>query len=61
MVVMDKVQVSDRLRDLQNSVYSLEDRVYGTRKLGSLGLYGELKSCKRKLASRQFGGSGTMV
>lgn len=61
MVVLDKVQISEKLRDLQNSVYSLEDRVYGTRKLGSLGLYGELKSCKRKLASRQFGGSGTMV
>lgn len=61
MVVMDKVQMSEKLRDLQNKVYSLEDQVYGTRKLGSLGLYGELKSCQRKLASRQFGGSGTMV
>ncbi len=61
MVVLDKVQMSERLRDLQNGVYSLEDRVYGTRKLGSLGLYGELKACKRKLASRQYGGSGAMV
>lgn len=61
MVVLDKTQMSERLRDLQNSVYALEDRVYGTRKLGSLGLYGELKGCRRKLASRQYGGSGTMV
>lgn len=61
MVVMDKVEMAERLRDLQNNVYSLEDRVYGTRKLGSLGLYGDLKGCKRKLASRQYGGSGSMI
>lgn len=61
MVVLDKVQMSEKLRDLQNSVYALEDKVYGTRKLGSLGLYGELKSCKRKLSSRQYGGGGSMV
>lgn len=61
MVVQDKVQMSEKLRDLQNAVYSLEDRVYGTRKLGSLGMYGDLKSCQRKLASRQFGGNGTLL
>jgi len=61
MVVLDKVEMTEKLRDLQNMVYALEDKVYGTRKLGSLGLYGDLKSCKRKMASRQFGGSGTMV
>ncbi len=61
MVVLDKTAMSEKLRDLQNTVYSLEDRVYGTRKLNTLGLYGDLKSCRRKLASRQFGGSGNMV
>jgi hypothetical protein len=61
MVVMDKVQMSEKMRDLQNEVYGLEDKTYGTRKLGSLGLYGELKSCRRKLASRQYGGTGNMV
>lgn len=61
MVVLDKVQMSEKLRDLQNTVYSLEDKVYGTRKLGSLGLYGDLKSCQRKTASRQYGGSGSMM
>lgn len=61
MVVLNKSQMSERLRDLQNGVYVLEDRVYGTRKLGSLGLYGELKACKRKLSSAQFGGTGNMT
>lgn len=61
MVVLDKAAMSEKLRDLQNGVFALEDRVYGTRKLGSLGLYGELKTCKRKQASRQYGGSGTMI
>jgi hypothetical protein len=61
MVVLDKTQIAEKLRDLQNTVYSLEDKVYGTRKLGSLGLYGELKSCRRKLASKQLGGPGTLT
>lgn len=61
MVVLEKGQMAEKLRDLQNSVYALEDKVYGTRKLGTLGLYGELKTCQRKLASRQYGGSGTLV
>ncbi|MGE4133826.1 MAG: hypothetical protein AB7F86_19465 [Bdellovibrionales bacterium] len=61
MVVMSKEDMSEKLRDLQNRVYALEDKVYGTRKLKSLGLYGDLKTCKRKLASKQYGGSGTLV
>lgn len=61
MVVLDKTAMTEKLRDLQNSVYGLEDKVYGTRKLNTLGLYGDLKSCQRRLASRQYGGSGTLV
>ncbi len=61
MVVLDRGQLSEKLRDLQNTVFALEDHVYGTRKLGTLGQYGELKSCQRKLASRQYGGSGSMA
>ena len=61
MIVMSKVEMAEKLRDLQNTVYALEDRVYGMRKLGSLGLYGDLKTCKRKLASKQFGGNGAMT
>lgn len=61
MVVMDKVAMSEQLRDLQNVVYGLEDKVYGTRKLNTQGLYGELKACTRKAASKQHGGSGQMV
>lgn len=61
MVVQTKAQMGEALRDLQNSVYGLEDKVYGTRKLNTLGLYGDLKSCRRRMASRQYGGSGTLV
>ena len=61
MVVMSKEQMSERLRDLQNGVYAMEDKVYGTRKLGSQGMYGELKACRRKLSSPQFGGTGNMM
>lgn len=61
MVVQDKAAMSEKLRDLQNAVFALEDKVYGMRKLNSLGLYGDLKSCQRRMASRQYGGSGNMV
>lgn len=61
MVVLQKEQMAEKLRDLQNTVYSLEDQVYGTRKFGTLGQYGELKTCQRKLASKQYGGSGSLV
>lgn len=49
-----------QLRDLQIKVFAEEERLYGNSKLGTLGLYGDLKSCRRKLASRQYGGVGTM-
>ena len=61
MVVQDQVRASERLRDVQNEVYALEDKVYGTRKLGSEGLYGQLRACKRKLASKAYGGDGTLT
>jgi hypothetical protein len=61
MITLSKEQMAEKLRDLQNSVYSLEDKVYGTRKLGTLGLYGDYKSCRRKLASKQYGGNGDLA
>ncbi len=59
--VFDKAQASERLRESQTSVYLLEDQVYGARKQATLGQYGELKSCLRKLASKQYGGIGSMT
>jgi hypothetical protein len=61
MVVQEQARASERLRDLQNAVYALEDKVYGTRKLGSEGLYGQLRQCKRQLASKAYGGDGTLT
>jgi hypothetical protein len=57
-VVQKKILMSEELRSLQNSVFETEDRVYGTEKLTSLGLFGELKTCKNKLSSAANGGSG---
>ena len=61
MVTLDKTAMSEKLRDLQNTVYGLEDEVYGTRKLGSQGLYGDLKGCLKKLSSKQYGGNGQLI
>lgn len=61
MVVQKKVEMNEELRRLQNEVYSLEDRVYGSRKYNSQGLYGTLKACRAKLVSKEMGGNGKMM
>ncbi len=53
------VPVED-LKALQSYVFATEDQLYGTPKLGTLGLYGDLKACQRKLSSAQYGGLGTL-
>lgn len=60
MIVQRKVQMSEELRTLQNDVYELEDRVYGNRKYGSLGLYGVLRDCRTQLADKDNGGTGKL-
>ena len=61
MVWQKKVSMNEELRRLQFEVYELEDRVYGSRKYGSSGLYGSLKACQTKLAARENGGNGTLM
>lgn len=60
MVVQKKVLMNEELRSLQNDVYSLEDRVYGNRKYGSLGLYGVLRDCRLQMADPKNGGDGKL-
>jgi hypothetical protein len=60
LVVQKKVQMHEELRRLQIEVYELEDRVYGNRKYGSLGLYGVLRQCKTDLSDPKFGGDGKL-
>lgn len=60
LVVQKKVQMNEELRRLQIEVYELEDRVYGNRKYGSLGLYGVLRQCKSDLSDPKFGGDGKL-
>jgi hypothetical protein len=61
LVVQKKVAMNEDLRRLQNDVYSLEDRVYGNRNYGSLGLYGVLKQCRSELADKKNGGDGKLI
>ena len=60
MVIQRKVDMNEELRKLQYEVYELEDRVYGNRKFGSLGLYGVLRDCKAQLSDPANGGDGKM-
>lgn len=61
MVVQTKVAMNEELRKLQNEVYSLEDRVYGNRTYGSLGLYGVLRQCRADIADKKNGGDGKLI
>ena len=61
MIVQRKVDMNEELRKLQYEVYELEDRVYGNRKYGSLGLYGVLRECKSQLADTKNGGDGKLI
>ena len=61
MVVQKKVMMTEELRALQYSVYELEDRVYGSRKFGSQGLYGVLKDCKMQISEKSNGGDGKLI
>lgn len=60
MIVQQKVLMNEEVRKLQYDVYSLEDRVYGNRKYGSLGLYGVLRDCKYQLTDPKNGGDGKL-
>lgn len=61
MVVQKKVMMNEELRRIQNDVHELEDRVYGNRNYGSLGLYGVLKKCKADMADKKNGGEGKLI
>jgi hypothetical protein len=61
LIVQKKVEMNEELRRIQNEVYSLEDRVYGSRKYKSQGLYGTLKACRAKASSKALGGDGKMT
>ena len=52
--------LNEELRKIQYEVYELEDRVYGSRKYGSLGLYGVLRDCKLQLLDTKNGGDGKL-
>lgn len=61
MVVQNKVRMSDELRRVQYEVYESEDKVYGNKKYGSVGLYGALKDCRAQIVSKKFGGNGKLI
>lgn len=61
VVVQKKVLMNEELRKIQYDVFELEDRVYGNRKYGSLGLYGVLRDCKMQLSDPKNGGDGKLI
>ncbi len=60
MIVQRKVEMNEEVRRLQNDVYEIEDKVFGNRKYGSLGLYGVLRQCRADLSDPANGGDGKL-
>lgn len=54
-VVQKKENLVEHLLDLQREVYSLEEGIYGNRKLGNKGLYGVLEDCRIKARAEKVG------
>lgn len=48
MIYQKKVMMAEEIRKLQDDVYDLEDKVYGTRRYGTKGLYGKYSDCLKK-------------
>lgn len=53
MIYQKKVMLAEEVRKLHNDVNEMEDKVYGTRKYGTKGLYGKYSDCLRKLKPDQ--------
>jgi hypothetical protein len=51
MMYQKKVLLAEELRRLQDDVWEIEDRVYGTRRYGTQGLYGKYSECFNKVPS----------
>lgn len=60
LVYQKKVDMVEEVRRLEHEVYGLEDQVYGSRKFGSLGLYGVYKGCLRDVSEPKNGGTGKL-
>ena len=60
LVVQEKWNIAQELRQLQYDVYGLEDNVFGNKKYGSLGLYGVYRQCHIDLAKPENGGNGNV-
>jgi len=61
VLVQGKKSLPEQIRKLENEVYSIEDEIYGNRRLGNPGLHGVLKKCLTQLVDREIGGSGKLV
>jgi hypothetical protein len=61
VIVQSKKSVPESIRKLENSVFILEDEIYGNRMLGNPGLYGVLKKCLMQLSDKRIGGNGKLI
>ncbi|HND86396.1 MAG TPA: hypothetical protein PLU50_11330 [Pseudobdellovibrionaceae bacterium] len=50
MILQKKINLAEEIRRTRENTFDLEDRVYGNRKYGSVGLYGRYKLCFDKKA-----------
>lgn len=58
VVVQDKVELTEHLRQLAASVKQKQDELYGSKRFGTRGLYGKLEKCVATVNKKNKGGDG---
>jgi hypothetical protein len=58
IIVQDKVQLNEHMRQLGAAIKSKQDELYGSKRFSSRGLYGKLEMCVQKVNKKNKGGDG---
>lgn len=61
LMVQDKVQLNEHLRQLGAAIKSKQDELYGSKRFSTRGLYGKLEKCVAKVNKKNKGGAATTL
>lgn len=61
VIVQDKVELTDHLRQLVATIKYKQDELYGSKRFGTRGLYGKLEKCVAKAAKKDGSASNTLA
>lgn len=61
LMVQDKVQLNEHLRQLGAAIKSKQDELYGSKRFSTRGLYGKLEKCVAKANKKNKGAATTLA